>query len=144
MKSITKKLFYGFAIIGATTLTSCSSNNPTKEDFAVSETSSESSNESNVVNAEVGNAILTDATKCAMCHKLSEEKLIGPGLKGVTKRRTDEWLTGMIKDPVNFVQTDADAKKLFEEYNKIPMTHIDLSDADIANIIAYLKQNDAN
>jgi cytochrome c2 len=30
--------------------------------------------------------------KCAACHKLTDEKLVGPGWKGVTTRHTPEWI----------------------------------------------------
>lgn len=94
-------------------------------------------------NADAGKAIVTDMAKCGMCHKLTEEKLIGPGLKGVTKRRTEDWIKSMIKDPAGFVQSDPDAKKLFEEHNKTPMTAFPLTDAELDNVIAFLKANDA-
>lgn len=93
-------------------------------------------------NAEAGKAIVTDMAKCGMCHKLTDEKLIGPGLKGITDRRTEDWIKNMVKDPTGWVEKDPDAKKLFEEYNKVPMTHIELSDGDIDNVLAFLKQND--
>ena len=33
--------------------------------------------------------------KCQPCHKLTEEKLVGPGWKDVTKRRTPVWIINM-------------------------------------------------
>ncbi|MBL7941811.1 MAG: cytochrome c, partial [Flavobacteriales bacterium] len=30
--------------------------------------------------------------KCAACHKLTDQKLVGPGWKDVTSRRTPEWI----------------------------------------------------
>src|SRR5579875_2926292 len=30
--------------------------------------------------------------KCSACHKLTDEKLVGPGWKGVTQRRKPEWI----------------------------------------------------
>jgi cytochrome c2 len=32
------------------------------------------------------------SVKCAGCHKLTDEKLVGPGWKGVTARHTAEWI----------------------------------------------------
>lgn len=34
-------------------------------------------------------------SKCTPCHKLTEEKLIGPGLKNITNLRTPEWIMNM-------------------------------------------------
>src|SRR6476661_3894456 len=34
--------------------------------------------------------------KCQACHKLTDEKLVGPGWKGVTQRRKPEWILNMI------------------------------------------------
>ncbi|MDE3214650.1 MAG: cytochrome c, partial [Bacteroidota bacterium] len=30
--------------------------------------------------------------KCSPCHKLTDEKLVGPGWKGITQRQTPEWI----------------------------------------------------
>ena len=35
--------------------------------------------------------------KCSSCHKLSNEKLVGPGWKGVTERRKPEWIMNFMK-----------------------------------------------
>ena len=34
--------------------------------------------------------------KCASCHKMTDEKLVGPGWKGVTERRTPQWIMNFI------------------------------------------------
>lgn len=95
-----------------------------------------------VGNAEAGKAIVTDMSKCGMCHKLTDEKLIGPGLKGITDKRSEDWIKNMVKDPTKWVETDPEAKKLFEEYGKVPMTPLSLTDEQINDVVAYLKQND--
>lgn len=92
-----------------------------------------------------------DATKgkqiftanCTACHQL-ESKLIGPPLKGVSDRRSEDYIINMVHNPTEWVKTNPDAKKLFEEYNKVPMTPFpQLSVEDIKNIIAYTKVGDA-
>src|SRR4051812_21480428 len=40
--------------------------------------------------AKEGNAIYD--LKCSACHKLTKEKLVGPGWKDVTTRRKPEWI----------------------------------------------------
>ena len=34
----------------------------------------------------------TAEVKCTSCHKPTEEKLVGPGWKGVTTRQTPHWI----------------------------------------------------
>src|SRR5512138_3211435 len=46
-------------------------------------------------NMVAGAQIIYNA-KCFACHKLSTEKLVGPGWKGVTDRRTPEWILNFI------------------------------------------------
>lgn len=76
--------------------------------------------------------------QCAACHKL-DAKMTGPALRGVTEKYSNEWLHSWIKNSQALVKSgDADAVKIFEEYNKSIMTSFpQLSDADIDNILAY-------
>ena len=39
--------------------------------------------------------------KCKVCHKLTAKKKVGPGLKGVTSSRSEDWLTKWLTDPTN-------------------------------------------
>jgi len=90
--------------------------------------------------AEAGKAIFDG--KCVACHKATEEKLLGPGLKGVTSRREEEWIKKMVKNPDKMTAEDPIAKALFEEY-KTQMTNFGLTDQEVNNVYAYLKANDA-
>ncbi len=82
-------------------------------------------------------------TNCTACHQL-ESKLIGPALKGIGDKRSEDYIINMVHNPTEWVMTNADAKKVFEEYNKVPMTPFpQLSNDDIKNIIAYTKVGDA-
>jgi mono/diheme cytochrome c family protein len=76
---------------------------------------------------------------CASCHKPTDQKLIGPGLKGIRSRWPDEAkLIAWIKNSTAFLATgDAYANKLFEEYGKSVMPAQNLSDADILAIIDW-------
>jgi mono/diheme cytochrome c family protein len=53
--------------------------------------------------------------KCSACHKI-EEKYVGPALKGVTQRRTPEWIMNMILNPEEMTKKDPIAKELLAEY----------------------------
>jgi mono/diheme cytochrome c family protein len=90
--------------------------------------------------ADLGKAVF--ATKCTTCHKLTADKFVGPGLLGVTKRRTPEWILNMITGPEQMMKTDPVAKKLFEEI-LTPMANQNISEADALNILEYLRQNDS-
>lgn len=76
---------------------------------------------------------------CASCHKPTDQKLVGPGLKGIRSRWPDEAkLIAWIKNSTAFLATgDAYANKLFEEYGKSVMPAQNLSDAEILAIIDW-------
>ncbi len=76
---------------------------------------------------------------CASCHKPTDQKLIGPGLKGIRSRWPEEAkLISWIKNSTAFLATgDAYANKLFEEYGKSVMPAQNLADADIVAIIDW-------
>ena len=80
-------------------------------------------------------------TNCAACHKL-DAKMTGPALRGVADRRSKEWLYKWVHGSAALIASgDADAVKVFGEFNKIPMPAFpQLSTADIDNIIAYTSQ----
>ena len=80
--------------------------------------------------AEKGKAVFED--NCAVCHNAdSDEKKMGPGLKGVTKR--DKLKNG--KKP-----TDANLKALINAGgNGMPAYADMLSDEERDNVLAYLK-----
>src|SRR4051812_1331794 len=44
--------------------------------------------------------------KCQACHKLTEEKLVGPGWKGVTKRRSPDWILNFITNVDMMLEKD--------------------------------------
>jgi mono/diheme cytochrome c family protein len=75
---------------------------------------------------------------CASCHKL-DAKMTGPALRGVSGRHSKEWLYKWIVNSKALIATgDAEAVKIFTEYNKVAMNAFpQLSNADIDNIIAY-------
>ncbi len=82
--------------------------------------------------------------KCVACHTFGGGKLVGPDLKGITTRRELAWLTAWIKSPdIILASGDPIATKLLAENNNIPMSNLGLSDADVANLIAYFQSADA-
>ena len=83
-------------------------------------------------------------TNCAACHKL-DAKATGPALRGVGAKYDKAWLYKWIHNSGDLIKSgDAQAVKVFEENNKVPMTAFpQLSEADIDNIIAYTMEEKA-
>jgi nitrite reductase (NO-forming) len=82
-------------------------------------------------------------SKCLACHSIAGGDKLGPDIYGVSKRRSDAWLTRWLKSPDAMLKTDADAKALLDKY-KVPMPDQNLSDPEIREFIAYFKWADAN
>ena len=93
--------------------------------------------------ANAAAAKLAFESKCFACHSVGQGKKLGPDIAGVTKRRTDAWLTQWLKSPDKMLLTDADAKAMLKEHNNIPMPNQGLSDAEIAQYLAYFHWVDA-
>ncbi|MFN3404613.1 MAG: c-type cytochrome [Cytophagaceae bacterium] len=81
-------------------------------------------------------------SSCKACHSIGKGAVVGPDLANVHERRSAEWLKKFIKSPSAMIgEGDAEAVKLFEEFNKIMMPDQSfLSDADINNLIAFITE----
>ena len=88
-------------------------------------------------------AKLAFESKCFACHSIGQGKKLGPDIAGVTKRRTDAWLTQWLKSPDKMLQTDAQAQAMLKEANNIPMPNQGLSDTEIVQYLAYFHWVDA-
>ena len=101
--------------------------------------------EASAVPTEPGAAAakLAFESKCLACHSVGQGKKLGPDIAGVTKRRTDAWLTKWLKSPDKMLLTDPDAQAMLKEYNNIPMPNQGLSDTEIAQYLAYFHWIDA-
>lgn len=87
--------------------------------------------------AQSGEATFTKT--CGACHTIGGGRRVGPDLKGVTERRTEDWLRRFIPSSQTVVQSgDATAKALFDEY-KIVMPDQPLSPAELTDLIGYLR-----
>jgi len=82
-------------------------------------------------------------SKCLACHSIGQGPKLGPDLLGVTRKRTDDWLSRWLKQPDKMLETDADAKALLKEWNNLPMPNQNLSDADVAGFLSYFHWADA-
>ncbi|MEO8760451.1 MAG: c-type cytochrome, partial [Bacteroidia bacterium] len=52
--------------------------------------------------------------KCFSCHKVTDEKLVGPGWKGVTTRRAPAWIMNFITNPEGMIDKDPEAQAMLE------------------------------
>ena len=76
---------------------------------------------------------------CTACHMITDARLVGPGLQGVTEKYEKEWLVKWIRNSQDFIASgDERAIKIFEEYNKSVMQSFDFSDEELDNLLAYL------
>lgn len=93
--------------------------------------------------AQDGEKLFT--TNCASCHNPVKDAL-GPALKGTSERvPSRQWLYDWIRSPQDMIANgDEYANKVYEEWNKIPMTPFPhLTDAEIDAIVDYVDNYEA-
>jgi hypothetical protein len=79
--------------------------------------------------------------KCQPCHKLTSEKLVGPGWKGVTQRRQPEWILNMITNVETMLEKDPQAQRLLEEcIVRMPNQNLNLEEA--RKVLEFQRSND--
>ena len=89
--------------------------------------------------ADAGSKVYT--VKCSACHKLTEEKLVGPGWKGVTSRHSPELIMNFATNPDVMIDKDPKAQAMLE-LCLVRMPNQNLSDDDARNIFEFMRQND--
>ncbi len=80
-------------------------------------------------------------TKCASCHKTSNEKLVGPGWKGVTDRRAPEWIMNFVTNTEEMITKDTAAQNMLEVC-LVKMPNQALSDDDARHVLEFMRKND--
>lgn len=89
------------------------------------------------ISAQDGEAIFNQS--CKACHTIGGGKVVGPDLKGITSKRSEDWLLKWTKSSQSLINSgDTDAKAIFEEFNKVPMPDQNFTDAEIKSIYAYV------
>lgn len=53
--------------------------------------------------------------KCQACHSTGDNRIVGPGWKGITTRRDPAWIMNMILNVDVMLDKDPEAQKLLEE-----------------------------
>ncbi len=79
--------------------------------------------------------------KCYSCHKLTEERVVGPGWKGVTARRAPEWIMNFSTNTDEMLNKDPEAQSMLETC-LIRMPNQNLSDADARSVLEFMREND--
>jgi mono/diheme cytochrome c family protein len=100
-------------------------------------------------NVEVGplNETMADAgkkvfdVKCSACHKLTNEKLVGPGWAGVTKKLSPAWIMNFITNPDAMIDKDPELQSQLE-ICLVRMPNQNLTDEDARNVLEFMRKND--
>jgi mono/diheme cytochrome c family protein len=79
--------------------------------------------------------------KCSACHRMTEERLVGPGWLGVTKRRKPVWIMNMITNVDMMLTDDAEAQKLLEQC-LVRMPNQNISEKEARSILELMRKND--
>ena len=79
--------------------------------------------------------------KCQACHKLTGEKLVGPGWLDVTHRRAPVWIMNMITNVDMMLDKDPEAQKLLE-LCLMRMPNQNMSIGDARDVLEFMRQND--
>lgn len=101
-------------------------------------------------NVEVGETLdvemakegrLVSDLKCASCHKYTDERLVGPGWAGVTKKHRPEWLMNFVTNPDPMIDVDPELQAQLE-LCLVRMPNQNLSHDDARAILEFMREND--
>lgn len=79
--------------------------------------------------------------KCSACHKLTDQRVVGPGWKDVTKKRKPEWIMNMITNVDMMLDQDPEAQKLLE-LCLMRMPNQNMSIGDARDVLEFMREND--
>lgn len=80
-------------------------------------------------------------TKCFSCHKTTDEKLVGPGWKGVTQRREPHWIMNFITNPDPMIDKDPEVQAQLE-LCLVRMPNQNLAEAEARELVEFMREND--
>jgi mono/diheme cytochrome c family protein len=155
MKKIAILLFVGACLAGCGG--NSEKNNPTSETVST-ESKTESANPSYdpergegkfkdvAVAATVDQAMATAgekiySVKCSSCHKLTSEKLVGPGWLGVTDRHKAPWIMNFVTNTDAMLNKDPKAQAQLE-ICLVRMPNQNVADEEARNIYEFMRRND--
>jgi len=77
--------------------------------------------------------------KCAACHSIGAGDRVGPDLKGVGERRSEQWLIRMITAPEKLIaEGDPTVTALVRQFNQIVMPNLGLQDTEARAVLAHI------
>src|SRR5690554_1960283 len=79
--------------------------------------------------------------KCQSCHKLTDERLVGPGWDGVSDKHQPAWLLNFITDPDPMIDKDPELQAQLE-LCLVRMPNQNVSDEEARSILEFMRQND--
>lgn len=79
--------------------------------------------------------------KCLACHKLTAERIVGPGWAGITKRREPLWIMNMITNVDAMLAKDEEAQKLLE-LCLVRMPNMNVTEAEARQLLEFMRSND--
>src|SRR5690554_2333940 len=89
--------------------------------------------------AKKGEAIY--GAKCQSCHKTTDERLVGPGFKGVSERRTPVWLMNFLTKTDEMIYVDP-AMQDELEICMVRMPDQALTEIDAHAFVEFFRKND--
>ena len=156
MKQLVIILFMGifFAACGGNSDSNTTSSETTAPDSKKTENANPSYDpqrgEGKFTNVEVGEKldVAMAATgekvygvKCSSCHKLTSEKLVGPGWLGVTDRHAAPWIMNFVTNTDAMLDKDPKAQAALE-ICLVRMPNQNLADADARALYEFMRKND--
>lgn len=76
--------------------------------------------------------------KCQACHSTGENRVVGPGWKGVTTKREPAWIMNMIMNIDVMLEQDPEAQKLLEEC-LVRMPNQNLSKDEAREVLEFMR-----
>jgi mono/diheme cytochrome c family protein len=92
-----------------------------------------------VTMAAAGEKVYT--VKCVSCHKLTSEKLVGPGWLGVTDRHAAPWIMNFTTNTDAMLNKDPKAQAQLE-ICLVRMPNQNIGDEDARNLYEFMRKND--
>ena len=79
--------------------------------------------------------------KCTSCHKITDERLVGPGWLGVTERHKPYWIMNFITDPDPMIDVDPELQAQLE-LCLVRMPNQNVTDDEARKILEYMREID--
>lgn len=79
--------------------------------------------------------------KCQGCHKLTSERLVGPGWKGITDKHSGAWILNFVTNTDEMLSKDPELQKQIE-ICMVRMPNQNLTDQEAKEVYDFMRQND--